>query len=334
VIGDAGVWVEGQLARMRAEAESDFIRSGTSWIHSDVFNAGGKLLRPRLVLWSSLHAAETGGPLEEDLARRAALSIELCHLGSLYHDDVVDRSPTRRGLPAAHVRFGVRRAAIGGSHLMCLANSLAAELPGTLHAMLGRAALRASDGQLRETEHAGRFDLEPEQYVRIAERKTGSIFELAAAFGGALGHAPDDELEALVAFGRHLGVAFQLFDDLEDFATMTASHRPAANDLRERVYTLPVLYGCAPDAAEAEQLRALLAEDGLPVAPIVLREVCRVLSASGAFERATCRAQQEWDLADSWLRRLRPTPARAGLENILRGLPVPAGDAAGQTGAS
>ena len=106
---------------------------------------GGKLLRPRLVLLSAAHGTEKSRKVDWEVARRAALAIELAHVGTLYHDDLVDRSPSRRGIPAVHRRVGARMAAVGGAHLLMLANRIASQLPDTLARSWGNAALRVAD---------------------------------------------------------------------------------------------------------------------------------------------------------------------------------------------
>lgn len=308
--------LDAELARVRAEGEELLRERGTWALHGDAYRSGGKFLRARLVLLAHFHAGETGGRTDLARARRAALAIELAHLGTLYHDDVVDRSPMRRGIPAVHVRQGVRAAALGGAHLLCLANALAAELPEPLGRCCGQAALHASDGAMRETEHAGDLAVDPEDYIRLAKRKTAGLFELAAKFGALLGRAPESEHRGLVRFASHLGIAFQLFDDLDDFTTEPGRHRPPGNDLRERVYTLPVLYGVRdPQAGDA--LRDLLREDGFPLNEHRARRARDLLRECGAFDRAARRAQREREAAERALHDLAPSAAHHELSRLL-----------------
>jgi len=308
--------LDAELARVRAEGE-ELLRERRSWaLHGDAYRSGGKFLRARLVLLAHFHAGETGGRTDLARARRAALAIELAHLGTLYHDDVVDRSPMRRGIPAVHVRLGVRAAALGGAHLLCLANALAAELPEPLGRRWGQAALHVANGQLRETEFSGDLDLDPEVYVRTAAHKTATLFELAASFGSLLGEAPQREQRNLLRFARHLGIAFQLFDDLYDFTTQSDHHRPPGNDLRERVYTLPVLYGVR-DPYAASSLRSLLRDDGQPLDEARVRRAQEILVSCGAFDRAFRRAADEREAAALALDDLHPSPAGEGLASLL-----------------
>jgi len=308
--------LDAELARVRAEGEELLRERGTWALHGDAYRSGGKFLRARLVLLAHFHAGETGGRTDLARARRAALAIELAHLGTLYHDDVVDRSPMRRGIPAVHVRLGIRAAALGGAHLLCLANALAAELPEPLGRRWGQAALHVANGQLRETESSGDLELDPETYVRTVARKTAALFELAASFGALLAEAPQDQRQGLLVFARHLGIAFQLFDDLYDFTTQPEHHRPPGNDLRERVYTLPVLYGVR-DPQASSSLRDLLRNDGHPLDENRAHRAQEILLSCGAFDRAYRRTLQEREAAAHALDGLDPSSAVDGLSSLL-----------------
>ena len=314
---DLELRVEAELGEMCAEALTLFER-GTDAIHGSIFEPGGKLLRPRLLLLS----ASAGEP-DWGRARRAALAIELLHTGTLYHDDVVDRSAERRGQPAVHRRLGEPAAAFGGAHLLCLGNLLAAEFPDPVARWWGRAMLDVAEGQLRETEHAGSLDLSPAAYERIARRKTATLFELAARIGAYLAGRPPAEQDAFRRFGADLGVAFQLLDDLDDFATQPGVHRPPATDVRERIYTLPVLFACAREDAKGRRLRVLLRDDGRPLAAPALAEACRLLAETGAFAAAAERARWYLDRAHGSLVALPASAARDALAALTSNLQPP-----------
>ena len=315
--------VEREIDLMRDEAASLLGCGPSSVLHAALFDVAGKLLRPRMLLLCTHHGEETGGSGDWSIARRAALAIELIHLGTLYHDDVVDRSSTRRGLPAVHKRFGTRAAAVGGAHLIALGNALAASLPDPLVRRWGVAAVKLAEGQLRETELAGSHDRSLEDFVRNARRKTASVFELSAFFGSSIGEALPADRIALVKFGRHFGTAFQLWDDLADFVTLDSDHRRSANDLRERTYTLPVLLGCAPADAVGLRLRDLLRDDGRPLSESAIVEVCVLLRESGAFEQAARRMVGERDQAYSSLDALTATEPLDALRAMLTWLEPP-----------
>jgi len=309
--------VERQPGLLLEDARALFRASGTESIHQEMFEAGGKLLRPRVLLLSVAHGESTGGIARWELARRAALAIEVAHVGTLYHDDIVDRSPIRRGITAVHRRLGIRAASVGGAHLLSLGNAVFSCLPTHLVRRLGIAALREADGQLQEIERTGRFDVTPQEYIRIASKKTGSPFELAAFVGASLGGAGASDRSLLSRFGRQFGVAYQLFDDLDDFVVTAALHRPPLNDLRERVYTLPVLLGCAQPGALGQQLRELLRDDGRPLEYARATEVCELLRRGNAFEEAANRAIDERESARHWLELVSPSEPKESLGSLL-----------------
>jgi len=314
---EASRLVNNQIEHLQEDARSYFERSDTAHLHSLLFSAGGKFLRPRLAIACSGYGEAQGRRVEWELVRRAALAIELAHMGTLYHDDIVDRSATRRGVPAVHCRLGTRAAAIGGAHLLARANALVARLPDPLPRRWGIASSRIADGQLREIEQVGSFDLAVDSYLSIARRKTATLFELAAFFGGFLGGVPATDLAVLGRFAGHLGLAFQLFDDLHDFVSEPATHRYAGSDLRERVYTLPVLYGCARSDPAGARLRQLLRDDGRPVREDEINIILDLLASTGAFAAAARRASEERDLARVSLLRLRGVTERESFERLL-----------------
>jgi octaprenyl-diphosphate synthase len=311
-----------QFELMRHEAFLLF--SHTQTVHRTAFHPGGKWLRPRVTLLSAAHGEAMGSKVDWALVRRAALAIEIAHVGTLYHDDIVDRSPSRRGSPAIHATHGVRVAALAGADLLCLANQIVSTLPDPLPRMMGTAALRVSDGQLREIEASGSLEISPRDYLRIASKKTGSLFELAARFGATLGGTPAAQRNALASFGRHIGLAFQLFDDLDDFTTSPERHRPPANDLRERVYTLPVLIACAESGDLSKRLRLLLEDDGRVLDDCRIEEICALLRGGGAFVAAQRYAEEQMELAQQWLDRVPRSSATEHLSDLVASL-SPAG---------
>jgi geranylgeranyl pyrophosphate synthase len=314
--------IELELEELVRRLERTAGESVIGTVHHGLLATGGKLLRPRVLLTCVAHGVETGGRPDWDRAREAALAVEIAHVGTLYHDDVVDRSWERRGVPSIHRRFGVRVAALAGAHLLALSNSLAANLPGRLHRLSTAAALRMAGGQLREMEQITSLDRSPAEYVRNASRKTGAIFEFAAVAGGVLGGAMETDREVLHEFGRHLGIAFQLFDDLQDFAELGEKRRAPANDLRERNYTLPVLIAAHGDAVGSE-IRHLLRDDGRPLGEDAVAQVCALLAESGAFCEAAAWASRSRESARTALEKLSPSHARRLLFRLLDSLRAP-----------
>lgn len=316
--------LERELAILRKRANALVAENGAGKIHRPFFADAGKLLRPRLLFLSLFYGEDVGYEVDISFARDAALAIELCHVGSLYHDDVADRSPIRRGVPAVHETYDARVASLAGGHLVSLGNMLAATFPTPLARAWGEAGLRMTEGQLRDIERTGVLRGSIEDFIRVCWKKTGAAFELAAQLGASAANVPRLQAEALKRYGRHLGIAFQLFDDLNDFARQPGKHRPPANDLRERVYTLPVLYGAAQRSAVGMRIRHLLRNDGRPLSSAAVEEVCELLTEGGGFRAAVDRTVNEQKTAARWLARLNPTPSRDALSNLLGMLKPPA----------
>jgi len=315
--------VDAELDLVRAEGLALIEQTPNANLHAGMFRGSGKLLRPRLLLLCAAHGAETGAEPDWQRARAAALAIELGHLGSLYHDDIVDRSEARRGRPSVHRCVGVRRSVLGGAELIALCNSLMARLPSAFAREWGRTAVWMADGQLRDIENAGNRYVSIEAFVKMASRKTGAAFELAASFGARLGSLPTKERAALLRFGRHFGVAFQLANDVQDFCSSSRVHRIPGNDLRERVYSLPVIIGCAMRNASGARLRMLLEDDGRIMGEDQLVEATELLVSSGAIERAAEFARSEVQVARDALAGLSATDARDALDALTSSVLIP-----------
>lgn len=247
--------------------------------------AGGKRLRARLVmLTASLGADTTPGVV----ARRAAF-VELVHAGGLCHDDVVDRSDRRRARPALGAMHGSRTAGLAGLALMLEAYRLIASEPAPVRRMVARAARRVATGQADEMTDLYRVDVEPAAYLDRCRAKTGALFELAADLGARAGGVDEAMRRAVVAFAAEVGLAFQLADDVRDFRGEAVIGREAGTDLREGVYTLPVLLTAAGRHPGGAELRILLgrlrASRGMAVGASIA-DLTRLLTANGAM-RAT-----------------------------------------------
>jgi len=219
----------------------------------------------------------------------------------------------------------VRVAALAGAHILALENSLAAELPSRLHQQSTVAALRMAGGQLRELERVACLEVSPEQYVRNASRKSGAIFEFSAVAGALLGGSNKVDSGVLSKFGHDLGIAFQLFDDLHDFELLADSHRPASNDLRERIYTLPVLLACARGDSIGRELRRILRDDGFLLDARAIDQARALLASGGAFAESVALAGRWRESARAQVSKLSPSAARSALEEVLDSLQPPEG---------
>lgn len=202
--------------------------------------AGGKRMRPLL----TLVCAQLGDPERalDDAVITAATAVELTHLASLYHDDVMDSAPTRRGVPSAQHLWGNNRAILAGDILFARASLLVASLGPEIVAHHARTFERLCEGQLNETfgpvDGADRVDF----YLQVLADKTGSLVSTAASFGALLSGAGQLVADVVSDFGEKVGVAFQIADDVLDLASSgEQSGKTPGTDLREGVDTLPVL---------------------------------------------------------------------------------------------
>ncbi|WP_415647384.1 polyprenyl synthetase family protein [Stackebrandtia soli] len=245
---------------------------------SHLFKAGGKRFRPMLVFT----AAHFGDPAAEGIAE-SALVIELTHLATLYHDDVMDEAAMRRGAPSANSRWGNAIAILAGDYLFAIASELVADLGADVVRTQARTFARLVHGQISETVGAPEDADQIQWYLHVLAEKTGSLIATAARLGAQLAKAPSEVVEALAEFGEIIGVAYQLSDDLLDIASDgDTSGKTQGTDLMEGIPTLPVLFARTSDDT-SERLRELLSG---PVAEEDLAETLRLLRESSAMDRA------------------------------------------------
>lgn len=214
--------------------------------------AGGKRIRPLLTLLTS----ELGdGP--NDLVRQAAQAIEITHLASLYHDDVMDDARLRRGVPAAQVVWSNSVAILAGDLLFARASSLVSGMGEEAILLQARTFERLCLGQLHETVGPGAGDDPMQHYIQVLADKTGALISTAARMGVLFSGAPREYADPVTEYGERIGVAFQLVDDVIDLSPKAEqTGKRAGTDLRAGVVTLPLLLlqdrAAAGDAQAAE----------------------------------------------------------------------------------
>ncbi|NYJ67883.1 heptaprenyl diphosphate synthase [Pseudoclavibacter chungangensis] len=207
-------------------------------VTSHLMIAGGKRMRPMLTLLTS----HTGPNPVSDDAITAAAAVEITHLASLYHDDVMDEADLRRGVTAAHLNWGNSIAILAGDLLFARSSLIFTELGPVYIRLQSRTFERLVLGQMRETVGPREGEDRVEHYVQVLADKTGSLIAAAAQFGGMASGADDEVVAALAAYGEAIGVAFQIADDVIDLsADREATGKVAGTDLRAGVETLPVL---------------------------------------------------------------------------------------------
>jgi heptaprenyl diphosphate synthase len=272
--------------------------------------AGGKRLRPLLTLL----AAEFGSgrdrrPIE------AAVSVELIHVGSLYHDDVIDEADLRRGAPSVNTNWSNTVAILAGDFLMARASEVAATyLDQESVRLLAVTYAELVEGQTRELQLTDSLDGGVEGYVRVIGGKTASLIRTCARLGAMAADATPESVDALTAWANELGLVFQMADDALDLvATEDRIGKPAGSDVREGKFTLPLLL--ASEGPDGHRLRHLLAQSR-PYPDEVVDEVLSLVRAGGWVDQVIHSALQRMDKARDLLAGLPGIPARSVLERL------------------
>lgn len=220
----------------------------TNTVARYLLEAGGKRVRPLLALLT----AELGDASNTDVLL-AAQVVELIHLATLYHDDVMDDADLRRGVPTAHTQFGNSIAIITGDLLLARASSLASRLGDEMVRLHASTFERLCLGQLHETTGPAEGADPVDHYIQVLADKTGSLIAASAMVGVMTSGAPEEFGQPLREFGEKIGVAFQIIDDVLDLDGGETG-KAKGTDVRHGVVTLPVLYMRASDDADARSL--------------------------------------------------------------------------------
>ncbi|MEU8188070.1 polyprenyl synthetase family protein [Micromonospora carbonacea] len=276
-------------------------------------DAGGKRFRPLLVALG----AQFGDPADPRVVS-AAVVMELTHLATLYHDDVMDEAAVRRGAPSANSRWTNSVAILVGDYLFARAADLSADLGPEAVRLQARTFARLVHGQIAETVGPRDGQDPVTHYLGVIAEKTGSLIATSARFGGLFSGASAGHTEALAGYGETIGIAFQLSDDLLDIASESVqSGKTPGTDLREGVPTLPVLYALASDDSDAAsvRLREILATGPL-VDDALHAEALGLLRESPALKRARETVRSYAEEAREQLALLPETPSRRALESL------------------
>jgi len=273
-------------------------------------NAGGKRVRPMLALLSS----QLGDPADPRVVD-AAVVVELTHLATLYHDDVMDEADVRRGAPSANTRWSNTVAILTGDYLFARASDLTASLGTEATHIQSRTFARLVEGQIAETAGPPADVDAVAHHLQVIADKTASLISTSARLGALLAGAPAEHVETVARFGEIYGVAFQLSDDLIDIASETVdSGKTPGTDLREGVRTLPVLLVLDTDDTAGAPLRALLTGDLSQDGP--LQEALTLLRRHPAMATARSRLETYVDDARSIAAELPEGAARAALVSL------------------
>ena len=278
-------------------------------IASHLITAGGKRLRPVL----SVAAAQIHGSAASDGAVRGGVSCELVHLGSLYHDDVMDEADTRRGVETVNAKWGNLQAILAGDFLLSRASEIAASLGTEVAGLLARTIGWLCEGQIEELRHTYDATRPETSYFASIHGKTASLYGTAARIGGIVSGHDRADIDALTEFGNAYGIVFQIVDDILDItATDEQLGKPAGHDMVEGVYTLPVLRTMALGSPAGDELEALL---GAPLDSVQQRRALTIVRSSVGVASAVETAGEYVDRAISACDRFPDTEATAALRS-------------------
>lgn len=279
-------------------------------IAQHLLRAGGKRYRPLVAIL----AAEFG-PSHDHRPVEAGVAVELIHVGSLYHDDVIDESDTRRGAASVNANWSNTVAILAGDFLMARASETAAtHLNLESVRLLAETYAELVEGQTREL--ALDFDLDHDlaAYDKVIEQKTASLIRTSARLGALASDASEDVVEAVSVWAHEVGMVFQIADDVLDLVSTTAHiGKPAGSDIAEGKFTMPVLLGL--DGPDGDQIRKLL-EQPRPYSAATISEVIDLVRKGGFVEVALTAADERLKKAAQAAAELPDVAARAVLGDL------------------
>jgi octaprenyl-diphosphate synthase len=276
-----------------------------------MFRSGGKRLRPALVLLSSrLFGAQP------ESAISIAAAVEMVHGASLIHDDVIDSTDVRRGTPTLNSLTGNRFAVLLGDFLLCQALLAVAELDRVrLLQVVSSAVAEMTAGQILELRHQGNLATTTDEYLRIIDGKTSALMDAGCQLGALLTEASPEQVAAVGRFGRNLGSAFQITDDVLDYwGDPESLGKPTGSDLRERKFTLPFLDAYHQSRAEEQaEIRSLVQSNSEPI----LARVLAWMDSYQARERSLEQASKFAHMARADLEQVPAGETREQLSDLL-----------------
>ena len=274
--------------------------------------AGGKRFRPLLALL----AAEFG-PAKDHRPVEAGVAVELIHLGSLYHDDVIDKADTRRGADSANANWDNTVAILAGDFLMARASEVAAtHLSQESVRLLATTYAELVEGQTRELQLEGDFSHSIDEYNQVIGGKTASLIRTSARLGAMASDADDTAVDALSTWAWEVGMVFQIADDALDLvADEQTIGKPAGSDIREGTFTAPVLL--AADGPDGARVRELL-DHAMPYADETVNEVIALVRAGGFVDQALKFATERLIVAGDALTQLPQSEPKLILEKLGR----------------
>lgn len=277
-----------------------------------IIESGGKRLRPLLVL-----LAARSLDYQEDKHVLLATLIEFMHTSTLLHDDVVDESHLRRGKKTANDAWGNAPSVLVGDFLYSRSFQMMVDVGSMrIMAILSAATCTIAEGEVQQLTNIGNPSISEADYFETIQGKTAMLFEAASHSGAVLANATPEQEEALKLYGRYLGLAFQLVDDLLDYqGSADAMGKNVGDDLAEGKPTLPLINAMERGTPEqAKLIRQVIRKGGLEQ----LDEVLEIVHTTGALDYTRARADEMADKALAQLEALPPTPFRDTMAHLAR----------------
>jgi len=321
--------LEGMAADVeRIEAELvKSVRTSDTYLNeiaSHLIVAGGKRLRPVL----SVVVARVASASVSDGVVRGGIACELVQTGSLYHDDVMDEAPTRRGVETVNAKWGNLQAILAGDFLLSRASEIAASLGTETAGLLARTIGRLCEGQIEELRHTYNPARPEASYLASIAGKTASLYSTSARIGGIVAGLDRTVIDAVTEYGHAFGMVFQIVDDVLDItSTNDLLGKPAGHDIVEGVYTLPVLRTLQGGGIAAASLLDVL---GRPLEPSEREKALEIVRANGGVASAVATARAWAETAVDACEALPPSAATDALRDaphaLLATLPEPRTD--------
>lgn len=289
-------------ARLRQAVRVEYLPLAD--IFEMLIGSGGKRIRPALaILATKFH------PTDPEKMYALATATELVHAATLIHDDLIDQSSTRRGAPTINSRWSDTATVLAGDFLLARAADIAASLDNSrVMRIFARTLMTICEGEIRQDFARSHWPPNRDEYYKHIESKTASLFIAATKGGAILSGAPEDEITALEAYGRYLGMAFQMVDDILDFtADEKELGKPVGSDLRQGTFTLPVFYYLENDARNK------------PISEMLTRQVDQLIEEirhSSAITAAQAEARRTAQAARDALALFPDTIYRRTLSNL------------------
>jgi len=296
--------VEKRLFEVTTSGE-DFLTD----IAQHLLAAGGKRYRPLLA-----QVAAELGPEEGDPPVEAGVAVELVHVGSLYHDDVIDEAESRRGIPSVNANWNNTVAILAGDFLLARASDVAAPLGQEAVELLARTYAALCEGQMLELQLCDDLDHPPSRYYRVIELKTASLIRTSARLGAMAAGASPEAIEAASKWGHEVGMVFQMTDDILDLvATDEFLGKPAGSDIGEGTFTLPVLH--AMQGPDGGKVRDLLSPKR-PYSDDTAERVIDLVRGGGYVEQAFEETRSRIKAADAAISTLPATETTGVFANL------------------